>query len=96
MSVTLDAPPLAGQPTERVAARVTQVVVQQRQRLFREGISQLLNAEVDIEVVDMATTGADLLAACWEYRPAVVVMRSASASGIPFALWPRSGGPFPA
>jgi DNA-binding NarL/FixJ family response regulator len=50
------------------------VAVQHRQRLFREGISQLLSAQDDVEVVARASTDADLFRACGEYRPSVAVI----------------------
>jgi len=53
---------------------LSRVAVQQRKRLFREGISQLLAAEHDVEVVAMATTDADLAAACRLHRPVVAVI----------------------
>ena len=52
------------------------VVVQQRQRLFREGISQLLSAEEDVDVVATARTGEELLAACREHRPSAVLIEA--------------------
>lgn len=52
------------------------VVVQQRQRLFREGISQLLCAEEDVEVVATATADAELLAACREHHPSAALMEA--------------------
>jgi DNA-binding NarL/FixJ family response regulator len=65
----------AGSPGTGVdAPSGTSIVVQQRQRLFREGVSRLLDAEADLRVVAMAITDAELVGACREHRPAVVVM----------------------
>ena len=52
------------------------VVVQQRQRLFREGLGQLLQAEHDLAVVATASTSLELSQACEEHRPDVVVMEA--------------------
>ena len=53
---------------------MTRIVVQQRQRLFREGLAQLDDAEEDSELVGVAVAGADCLAMCEEHRPGVVLM----------------------
>ncbi len=50
------------------------VCVQQRGRLFREGLSQLLRAEDDMEVVGTAQTGGDLVRLCEENRPDVALV----------------------
>jgi DNA-binding NarL/FixJ family response regulator len=55
---------------------VTRVAVQQRQRLFREGIAQLLEAEGDIELVGTAATADELLELCVEHRPEVAVLEA--------------------
>ena len=52
------------------------VVVQQRKRLFRVGISQLLSAQDDVEVVATATTDADLVRACRDQRPSVALIEA--------------------
>jgi DNA-binding NarL/FixJ family response regulator len=64
----------------------TRVAVQQRQRLFREGIAQLLDAEDDIDVVTTATSDIDLLRECEEHRPGVVVMEADITDWDPFRL----------
>ena len=68
-----DEPPL--QACARVEAGV-RVVVQQRQRLFREGITQLLSAEDDVEVVATARTDGDVLAACREHHPSATLIEA--------------------
>ncbi len=55
---------------------VTKVAVQQRQRLFREGLGQLLQAELDMDMVGAANTSVDLLAVCQEQRPDVAVLEA--------------------
>jgi DNA-binding NarL/FixJ family response regulator len=52
------------------------VVVQQRQRLFREGLGQLLQAEDDLAVVATASTSLELTQVCEEHRPEVVVLEA--------------------
>lgn len=54
----------------------TKVVVQQRQRLFREGLGQLLESEDDFDVVGSASTGADFLAVCEEHQPEVALLEA--------------------
>jgi len=49
------------------------VAVQQRQRLLREGLKLLLEAEDDIEVTGTAVTSADLLELCEKSTPDVVL-----------------------
>lgn len=51
-----------------------QVVVQHRQRLFRDGIQGLLDATDGIEVVGTARCDNDLVALCRQHRPAVAVI----------------------
>jgi DNA-binding NarL/FixJ family response regulator len=84
MTLTLEVvnPEVGGDPS----AAGTRVVVQQRQRLFREGIAQLLAAEDDIDVVTTATSDADLLRECQEHRPGVVVMEADITDWDPFRL----------
>ena len=65
---------------------VTKVAVQQRQRLFREGLGQLLQAEPDMDVVGAATTSVDLLAVCQEQRPDVAVLEADAAEWDPGRL----------
>jgi DNA-binding NarL/FixJ family response regulator len=74
MTLTLDAQPTVPAVDDQQAPARTRVAVQQRQRLFREGISQLLGAEPDLEVVGMVTTDAELVQACREHRPTVAVI----------------------
>src|SRR5688572_16882032 len=61
----------SGDPLEAEAVQGPgiRVVVQQRQRLFREGISQLLDAEGDVDVVATARSDGDALAACRDHHP---------------------------
>jgi DNA-binding NarL/FixJ family response regulator len=54
----------------------TRIAVQQRQRLFRDGIGQLLDAEADIDVVGTASTGPELLGLCEEQRPDVALLEA--------------------
>lgn len=69
-----------------IESRTTRVVVQQRQRLFREGISQLLEAEADIEVAAMVATDTEMLAACQEHRPAACVVEADATDWDPVRL----------
>ena len=50
------------------------VCVQQRERLFREGLSQILQAEDDIEVVGVVATGDELIRLCERHRPDAVLV----------------------
>ncbi len=50
------------------------VCVHQRERLFREGLGQLLQAEEDIEVVGAVRSGDDLIRLCDRERPDVAVV----------------------
>src|ERR1041385_8054201 len=52
------------------------VVVQARQRLFREGLALAFAAEPDIEVVGTAINGAELSQLCDEERPDVVLLEA--------------------
>lgn len=52
------------------------VAVQQQQRLFREGLGQLLDAEDDIEVSGTATTGEDLMRLCADQCPDTAVLEA--------------------
>lgn len=58
----------------------TRVAVQQQQRLFREGLGQLLGAEEDIEVCGTAASSEDLLGVCGEHHPEIALLE-ADASG---------------
>lgn len=50
------------------------VCVQQRERLFREGLGQLLHAHDDVELVGTARTGDDLVTLCEQARPDVALL----------------------
>jgi DNA-binding NarL/FixJ family response regulator len=54
----------------------TRIAVQQRQRLFRDGIGRLLDAEADIDVVGTAGTGPELLGLCREQQPDVALLEA--------------------
>ena len=53
---------------------MARVGIQQRQRLFREGLAMFLGRHTDVEVVGTARTGGDLLRLCAERRPDVVLL----------------------
>jgi DNA-binding NarL/FixJ family response regulator len=57
---------------------VSTVVVQQRQRLFRDGLVQLLTAEDDFDVVGTASSAEELVAVCQEQSPGVVLLEATS------------------
>lgn len=50
------------------------IVLQERQRLLREGLALFIGAEPDIEVVATAETGKELLDVCAETRPSAVLL----------------------
>jgi two-component system NarL family response regulator len=50
------------------------VAVQQRQRLFREGLATFLDRHADVEVVGTARTAGELTLLCDERRPEVVLL----------------------
>jgi DNA-binding NarL/FixJ family response regulator len=54
----------------------SRVAVQQQQRLFREGLRQLLGAEGDLELCGTAATGPELLALCEVQRPDLVLIEA--------------------
>jgi DNA-binding NarL/FixJ family response regulator len=56
------------------------VAVQHRHRLFRLGITGLLDAAADVRVVASATTQDELVAACASLRPAVAVIEAQAVS----------------
>ncbi len=58
----------------------TRVAVQHQQRLFREGLRQLLDAEDDMEVCGTAAGGPELVQLCTEQQPEMVLLE-AYASG---------------
>jgi DNA-binding NarL/FixJ family response regulator len=58
----------------------TRVVVQQRHRLFREGLRHLLEDQDDIELCGTAAGAEDLVQLCAEQRPEIVLIE-ADASG---------------
>jgi DNA-binding NarL/FixJ family response regulator len=62
------------------------VVVQQRQRLFREGVTQLLSAELDVEVVASVATDVELVLACQEHLPDVALIEADSTDLDPFRV----------
>lgn len=53
---------------------ITRIAVQQRKRLFREGLGQLVKAEGDMELVGTASTFAEFLAVCQEQCPDVALV----------------------
>lgn len=55
---------------------VSYVVIQQRLRLLREGLGELLAAEDDIEVVGTAATCAELLALCNTRKATAVILQA--------------------
>lgn len=55
---------------------ITRIAVQQRQRLFREGLGQLVKAEDDMELVGTASTSVDLLAVCQEQCPDAALLEA--------------------
>lgn len=59
---------------ERRDHRVLRVAVQDRQRLFRDGLAIALSAEPDVEVVASAATGTELVAAATDADLDVVVL----------------------
>jgi DNA-binding NarL/FixJ family response regulator len=52
------------------------VAIQQRLRLYREGLGQLLGAQPDIQIVGTAGTDGELVALCAEHRPEVVLLEA--------------------
>ena len=52
------------------------VAVQQRQRLYRDGLCQLVRAEEDLVVVGAAATADDLILLCQDERPEVALMEA--------------------
>lgn len=52
------------------------VVVQERERLLREGLAMALGAEPDVELVAACGTAGELVAACEEHRPDLVVLEA--------------------
>ena len=55
---------------------VVSVAVQQRQRLYRDGLCQLVGAEEDLVVVGSAATADDLLRLCQDERPEVALIEA--------------------
>ena len=79
----------ASEPALRSCGRApagARVVVQQRQRLLREGISQLLSAEDDVEVVALATTDGEVVAACREQHPSAALIEADACDWDPLRL----------
>ncbi len=58
----------------------TRVAVQQQQRLFREGLGQLLGAEEDIEVCATAAGSEDVVRVCAEHHPQIVLLEGDAAA----------------
>lgn len=52
------------------------VAVQQQQRLFREGLEQLLGAEGDVDLCGTAETGPELLRLCEAQHPDLVLIEA--------------------
>lgn len=52
------------------------IALQQRQRLFRDGLGQLLGQEDDIDVVGAVATTEELVALCTERQPAVAIIEA--------------------
>lgn len=52
------------------------VAVQQQQRLFREGLEQLLGAEGDVDLCGTAATGPELLELCESQHPDIVLIEA--------------------
>ena len=52
----------------------TKVVVQQRQRLYRDGLGQLVEAEEDLQLVGTAASSEDLRTICEVHRPDVALL----------------------
>jgi DNA-binding NarL/FixJ family response regulator len=65
---------------------VRRVAVQQQQRLLREGLRQLLEAEGDLEVVGATSSGDDLARLCEEERPELALMEADSVEWDPCRL----------
>src|SRR4051812_6256584 len=59
---------------EEAESVTIRVVVQERQRFFREGLMMVLDDEPDLEVVATAETAADLTRACDEHKPDLVLV----------------------
>ncbi|HEX3620741.1 MAG TPA: response regulator transcription factor [Acidimicrobiales bacterium] len=54
----------------------TKVVVQQRRRLFRDGLGQLVEAEDDLELVGTAASSGELVTICEAERPNVALLEA--------------------
>jgi len=54
----------------------SRVAVQQQQRLFRDGLGQLLGAEGDFDLCGTAATGPELLALCAVQHPELVLIEA--------------------
>ncbi|HEX2274477.1 MAG TPA: response regulator transcription factor [Acidimicrobiales bacterium] len=53
---------------------MARVAVQQRQQLFREGLSMFLSRHADVEVVGTARSAGDLVRLCADRRPDVALL----------------------
>jgi DNA-binding NarL/FixJ family response regulator len=74
MTLTVDCPDGVVMEVDAPGPARLSVVVQQRQRLFREGIGRLLACEPDLALVATVATQAELMEVCRDCRPAVVVI----------------------
>src|SRR4051794_24562146 len=54
--------------------------IQDRRRLFRDGLCMLLDSEEDVDVVGTAPTPADLLDLCDRERPQVALLQADAAA----------------
>jgi DNA-binding NarL/FixJ family response regulator len=55
--------------------------IQDRRRLFRDGLCMLLEAEPDIEVIGTAATSAELIDLCETQAPEVAILQADAAAG---------------
>jgi DNA-binding NarL/FixJ family response regulator len=74
MSLAMEDTLRLGQQGVNPEVACRRVVVQQRQRLYREGVTQLLSSEPDVEVVAAVMTEAELVLACQEHLPDVALI----------------------
>src|SRR5690348_9714584 len=55
--------------------------IQDRRRLFRDGLCMLLEAEPDIEVIGTAATSGELIDLCETQAPEVAILQADAGSG---------------